>query len=122
MSLPILPLISPFSIIEQNSARSFERSGIVDIVTSFAFFRYAMMSPVSQFAACFAGAPAAIVASKYSTRALSSTKTCTASSGKPSAAYLARIAAGNSGISALTPSTYALSNTSGGRSGSGKYR
>jgi hypothetical protein len=33
--------------------------GSVDRVASFAFLRYAMTSPVSQFAACFAGAPCA---------------------------------------------------------------
>ena len=121
MSFPILPLITPSSIRVQNSASCVADSGIDETVTSLAFLSHAITSPVSQLAHCFAGAPAASAASKYSTSSLSSTSTWTSAGGKPRSAYLARIAPGNSGIADAHFSTNASSKTSGGRSGSGKY-
>ena len=121
MSFPILPLITPSSIKAQNSASCDADNGMVETVKSFELFSHAITSPVSQLAHCFAGAPCASAASKYTTRSLSSTSTWTSAGGSPSAAYRSRIAPGSSGIDEAHSSMKLSSNTNGGKSGSGKY-
>ena len=123
MSFPALPLITPVSMSVTNSASVSGRSGIEPTARFASLFSHAVTSPVSQLASRLAGAPpCSRHASKYLTISVSSTSTCTSAAGSPSALYRARTCAGSSGMPSRHASTKASENSSGGKSGSGKYR
>ena len=123
MSFPALPLITPVSMSVTNSASVLGRSGIEPTARFASLFSHAVTSPVSQLASRLAGAPpCSRHASKYLTISVSSTSTCTSAAGSPSALYRARTCAGSSGMPSRHASTKASENSSGGKSGSGKYR
>mmetsp|Transcript_376 Transcript_376/g.1223 ORF Transcript_376/g.1223 Transcript_376/m.1223 type:complete len:202 (-) Transcript_376:1040-1645(-) len=118
---PALLEMVPSAMRAQSSAR---RAGVSAVEESarLSALRRPAMSPMSQFAASFESAPSASVASKKAAVSTSSASTRTSAYGRPSSMNRSRVCTGSSGIPVRTSSKRSAPHTTGGRSGSGKYR
>src|SRR5579872_538217 len=119
-SLAALPEISPLFTLAMSCASA---SGFSLLVANVCSLRSSARrtSPKSQFAACFASAPAATVASKKSASSRVSQSTLASYSlSWCSRTKRSRLSSGSSGSSARQRSISAASNVRGTRSGSGK--